>query len=164
MSYKQLMNRVFCLILLQFSIYSCKDLVAKKLDLGQLKSERLSEVQWDDIDGLPMPPGCDDTENVKDFSPCFLKFMSGALGADQQLLERLRIELGDTLHLNLDVDPYGGVQLRFQSVQDNVAPTTPGLLAELESLLAAESWVPGTKRGVPVRVKFDYDLVLLEAK
>jgi len=37
-------------------------------------------------------------------------------------------------------------------------------LAQLESLLAAESWVPGTKRGVPVRVKFDYDLVLLEAK
>lgn len=169
------MSRFFWILILQFSLHACQDILVARLDLDQLQSERLSEIQWDAIDALPNPPGCEEAENSKALSPCFYSFMERSLAADQQLLRRLRSEFGDTMQLNIDVDAGGVVQIRLplnKSKTHIAAISNPennasikdslhdGLLSDLEALIAQDPWAPGVKRGVPVRVVFDYDLVL----
>ncbi len=156
------MYRIFCLIFLLLSSISCRDFVVEKLELSQLQSERLSEIDWDVVDGLPSPPGCDGLENSKSFSPCFMSFLRRTIGADQQLLRDLRMEFGDTLHLQLDVDAQGDVRVGYRSNHNELNPAGIGYLKALDSIISAGTWSPGIKRGVPIQVIFDYDLVLQE--
>lgn len=157
------MHRFYGLMALLLSVYSCKDLVVEKLELDQLQSERLSEVEWDAVDSLPNPPGCDESENSENFSPCLVNFMGRSLIRDQQLLGALRAAFGDTLLLNLVVDPNGVVRVRLNSKRNEIDTLGLDLLTQLESLISSEPWTPGVKRGIPVQVSFNYDLVLQEA-
>lgn len=157
------MHRFYGLMALLLSVYSCKDLVVEKLELDQLQSERLSEVEWDAVDSLPNPPGCDESENSENFSPCLVNFMGRSLIRDQQLLGALRAAFGDTLLLNLVVDPNGVVRVRLNSKRNEIDALGLDLLTQLESLISSEPWTPGVKRGIPVQVSFNYDLVLQEA-
>jgi len=157
------MLRFFCLIGLLFSFSSCKDFVVEKLELSQLQSERLSEIDWAVVDGLPSPPGCDGLENSQAFSPCVMNFLSHALSADQQLLRALRTAFGDTLHLQLVVDAQGVVRVGYRSNQNELNAAEADYLRALDSLISSEPWTPGIKRGVPVQVIFDYALVLKDA-
>ena len=157
------MHRFYGLMALLLSVYSCKDLVVEKLELDQLQSERLSEVEWDAVDSLPNPPGCDESENSENFSPCLVSFMGRSLIRDQQLLGALRAAFGDTLLLNLVVDPNGVVRVRLNSKRNEIDTLGLDLLTQLESLISSEPWTPGVKRGIPVQVSFNYDLVLQEA-
>lgn len=161
---KLTMWRFFCFIMLATSLCACSDFLVQKLDLDQLQSERLSEVQWDAIDQWPNPPGCDEGDNNQSFSPCFLNFMGRSIEADQQLLGELRTAFGDTVHLNLVVDPSGFVHVGLPSSQNKMDSLNQGLLRALESLISAEAWTPGLKRGLPVQVAFDYDLILQNAE
>lgn len=157
------MHRFYGLMALLLSVYSCKDLVVEKLELDQLQSERLSEVEWDAVDSLPNPPGCNESENSENFSPCLVNFMGRSLIRDQQLLGALRAAFGDTLLLNLVVDPNGVVRVRLNSKRNEIDALGLDLLTQLESLISSEPWTPGVKRGIPVQVSFNYDLVLQEA-
>ena len=157
------MHRFYGLMALLLSVYSCKDLVVEKLELDQLQSERLSEVEWDAVDSLPNPPGCNESENSENFSPCLVNFMGRSLIRDQQLLGALRAAFGDTLLLNLVVDPNGVVRVRLNSKRNEIDTLGLDLLTQLESLISSEPWTPGVKRGIPVQVSFNYDLVLQEA-
>ena len=138
--------------------------MVEKLELSQLQLERLSEIDWDVVDGLPIPPGCTAVENSQAFSPCLMNFMRQSLVVDQQLLRNLRTEFGDTLYLNLVVDTNGVVQLGFRVKQNKLGGSKGDLLTQFESLISSEPWAPGIKRGVPVQVAFDYDLVLKDAE
>lgn len=165
------MERTVGIIFLLLVMASCQDFVIEKLDLNQLQSERLSEIDWDSLDVLPTPPGCNEVEDSKVLSPCFLDFMRRSLAEDQQLLGKIRATIGDTLHLNLDIDSQGLVRVQFQShhyktdIADSVKNSIgTQFLSDLEDLIAKEPWTPGVKRGVPVRVAFDYDLVLRDQK
>jgi len=157
------MHRFYGLMALLLSVYSCKDLVVEKLELDQLQSERLSEVEWDAVDSLPNPPGCDESENSENFSPCLVNFMGRSLIRDQQLLGALRAAFGDTLLLNLVVDPNGVVRVRLNSKRNEIDALGLDLITQLESLISSEPWTPGVKRGITVQVSFNYDLVLQEA-
>jgi hypothetical protein len=157
------MHRFYGLMALLLSVYSCKDLVVEKLELDQLQSERLSEVEWDAVDSLPNPPGCDESENSENFSPCLVNFMGRSLIRDQQLLGALRAAFGDTLLLNLVVDPNGVVRVRLNSKRNEIDALGLDLINQLESLISSEPWTPGVKRGITVQVSFNYDLVLQEA-
>jgi hypothetical protein len=157
------MYRFFWLIISLVSFTSCKDFMVEKLELSQLQSERLSEIDWDVVDGLPIPPGCNALENAQAFSPCLMNFMRQSLVVDQQLLRNLRTEFGDTLHLNLVVDTNGAVQLGFRVKHNKIESSKEDLMTQFESLISTEPWIPGIKRGVPVQVAFDYDLVLKDA-
>lgn len=165
------MERTVGIIFLLLVMASCQDFVIEKLDLNQLQSERLSEIDWDSLDVLPTPPGCNEVEDSKVLSPCFLDFMRRSLAEDQQLLGKIRATIGDTLHLNLDIDSQGLVRVQFQShhyktdIADSVKNSIgTQFLSELEVLISDQPWTPGVKRGVPVRVAFDYDLVLRDQK
>lgn len=157
------MLRFFCLIGLLFSFSSCKDFVVEKLELSQLQFERLSEIDWDVVDGLPSPRGCDGLENSQAFSQCVMNFIRRCLGADKELLRALRTAFGDTLHLQLVVDAQGVAGVGYHSKQRALNHTEAGHLSALDSLISSEPWTPGIKRGVPVQVIFDYDLVLKDA-
>lgn len=154
------MNRFNWLIILILSISSCRGFVDEKLELAQLQIERLSEINWDSVDGLPSPPGCYEIEYSHAFSPCFLNFMSQTLSKDQKLLGKIRSNFGDTLYLKLVVDIHGAVRVRLHSEENKMDPLKVDLLADLESLISNKSWTPAIKQGIPVQVDFDYNLIL----
>lgn len=167
----ELMERTVGIVFLLLVVVSCQDIVIEKLDLKQLQSERLSEIDWGSLDVLPTPPGCNEVEDSKVLSPCFLDFMRRSLAEDQQLIGKIRDKYGDTLQLNLVVDVDGVVQVGYALNQHKTNLRTSEkdslhdkILSDLEDLIAKEPWTPGVKRGVPVRVAFDYDLVLRDQK
>ena len=154
------MHRFLWSIFLSLSFLSCNDFVVEKLELSQLQSEQIAQIQWDGVDQLPSPRGCIGQENTQVFSPCLRSYMSRALAQDQALIVALHSRFGDTIPLKLSISRNGTVHLDQRHGFEIMDSIEIEVLSCLESLISMEPWVPGLKRGVPVQVVFPYDLVL----
>ena len=154
------MARFLFLMCSIFALGSCQDITLKKLELTKLQAERLSEIQWDVIDVLPAPPGCENTENSKTTSPCFLSFIERSIAEDHELVRALQLQFGNTIDLNLVIDSVGYVGVTPQNKDLKLETPQKELLSNISTLLSIRPWSPGIKRGIPVQVNLPYTLVL----
>ena len=154
------MARFLFLMCSIFALGSCQDITLKKLELTKLQAERLSEIQWDVIDVLPAPPGCENTENSKTTSPCFLSFIERSIAEDHELVRALQLQFGNTIDLNLVIDSEGYVGVASQNQNLELETAQTELLSRISVLLSSRPWSPGIKRGIPVQVNLPYTLAL----
>jgi len=154
------MVRLLFLMCSIFLVGACQEVTIKKLELTELQAERLSKIQWDVLDALPAPPGCEHSEDSRTSSPCFLRFIERSIAEDHELVRALQRQFGDTLDLNLVIDPEGQVSVDRHNKDLELEVSQADLLSRISAHLSNRPWSPGIKRGIPVQVHLSYTLVL----
>jgi hypothetical protein len=142
------------------TFYAC-DRLPKPPKKEDLLNRELQSINWQEVDQYPSVPYCDTITNKQDRSRCFFQYISA------------------TLQQKLDADTLSGVYAHLDSVKVTVTifpdssiefePHFKGLLnttdsTKIDSVLKAKAVEfpkinPATKRGVPVKCKFDLPVI-----
>lgn len=144
------------------SLTSCDQIVRKKLNLEDLKTERMQEVTWDVIDRFPGPPQCDLDEDSAQLDSCLGVYMKRLLSNDQNLLRALKAHFGDRVKISLSVNANGRAHFTLRSKDSIVNPKESVLISKLNQSIGSDTWNPAIKRGLPVNTSFPYDIVLTD--
>ena len=144
------------------SLTSCDQVVRKKLNLEDLKTERMQEVTWDAIDRFPRPPQCDLHQDRTQLDSCLGDYMKRLLSMNQTLLRSLKAHFGDRLKISLsvNVDGYAHFTLRSKDSTEDRKGTV--LINDLNQSIGNDPWNPALKRGLPINTIVPYDIVLTD--